>query len=798
MKCFYQTYHDAAKAAQRLGIQSKADYKNHHTVDPKLPATPASVYEEDFKKNGGWYGFLGKQRACFYRNYQDASCAARTLGIKSRSEYEQLRCSDSKLPATPHLVYHPDFQSHGGWYGFLGKQRPDHYTSYQSAATAAQKQGFKNQVDYKRNHCIDPKLPAEPGQKYQPDFQLNGGWRSFLGKETPEKYDSYQEAATAAQRLGIQCCIDYRKHHRKDPKLPYSPDILYQPVFQDQGGWRTFLNTGHYKTYQEAAVAARQLNIQSQSDYKKRYKADPKLPANPNTMYQSEFLNKGGWRKFLDTDIEFYATYQEASAAAIQLKVQTKEEYQKYYRQNPKLLVSPDKFYKPDFQNNGGWYGFLGKKRPDFYTTYQEASAAAKSVGARSTKDYRRFYNQDLRLPANPNEIYSPDFQKRGGWHHFLGNDLPFIPQHISPDYQDWSTRIVEYLQQARGAHSKVGHLCRFVRNYIEAYRLNTSPESFILSDEQKIPEYQQYLQQLTEYQRDKGHRAIYEFMEWVLDKYLTLHEEPCIPPRVKNAKNPFRLIELEKTETVKPSQTVRSLLPFSYLEQMGSWIIPEKARSFRDLSHLYDQFDCDWHTITPNLLDKSSPDCVWKEKGTNNGIETLIWSPCNWLLAYALIKTGLRGGMLAYADSGEADTEVPCLNAHGNIFWQSNTHSMAGETDHQGIIVRCEDHHVGIYTPMNKTGVGKGFSCPWMDESLAYWLIKFRQFQSLYNPLTAPTPWESLTKLKSYNLEQKKAKGRNCFLFREWGTGQPNTFGVRLKRGAQVHCHSTVSYSGP
>ena len=76
--------------------------------------------------------------------------------------------------------------------------------------------------------------------------------------------------------------------------------------------------TTKYASLAEASEAAQRLEFKTQPEYKKGYKQDPKLPANPNQLYAGDWDD---WYSFLDTEHpgEKYATVAEASEAAQRL-----------------------------------------------------------------------------------------------------------------------------------------------------------------------------------------------------------------------------------------------------------------------------------------------------------------------------------------------------------------------------------------------------------------------------------------------------------------------------------------------
>jgi len=106
-----------------------------------------------------------------------------------------------------------------------------------------------------------------------------------------------------------------------------------------------------YPTWQEASEAAIKLGLSGQCAYRMGYKVDKRLPSEPMRIYR----DFPGWRVFLKTS--FYGTWQEASRVAIRLGVVSFRGYLKLYFKDPMLPSSPYKVY-PDFP---GTAVFLGK-----------------------------------------------------------------------------------------------------------------------------------------------------------------------------------------------------------------------------------------------------------------------------------------------------------------------------------------------------------------------------------------------------------------------------------------------------
>ncbi len=281
----------------------------------------------------------------FYPTWQEASDSAKALGIDNRDEYLKRYGEDEKLTSNPRQSY-ADFP---GWPTFLGRQKrvTDPYLTWQEAGKAARKLGVKTNRDYLRLYKKDPRLPCQLYRVY-PDFP---GSVVFFGGEVHEKYETWQMARKAARKLGIKTYTEYKKRSKEDPRLPLTPEGFYDNF----PGYAPFLGRKveeKYKTWQEAAKAAKKLRITSQKTYQRLYKKDPRLPAR-----LERYLNFPGLIVFLGGTVKtFYPTWQRASKAARKLGFKARPDYNAGYKKDSRLFSNPDKGYK-DFP---GWKKFLG------------------------------------------------------------------------------------------------------------------------------------------------------------------------------------------------------------------------------------------------------------------------------------------------------------------------------------------------------------------------------------------------------------------------------------------------------
>ena len=219
----------------------------------------------------------------FYPTWQEAAKAAITLGITSLVTYRKQYRDDEKLPSAPDVTY-PEFP---GWVTFLGGTKKDFYPTWQEASKATIKLGIRTTKQYSGVYKKDSCLSASPHVTYL-DFP---GWTMFLGGTDKDFYPTWQEASEAAVALGITARTTYKQRYKEDNKLPSNPNQFY-PEFP---GWKVFLGTRKYPSWQEASRAAIVLGVSSRETYKQQYKEDNKLPSTPFQTY-SDFP---GWKRFL-------------------------------------------------------------------------------------------------------------------------------------------------------------------------------------------------------------------------------------------------------------------------------------------------------------------------------------------------------------------------------------------------------------------------------------------------------------------------------------------------------------------
>ena len=861
IKSYYATWKEASNATIKLGISSAESYRSNYKQDKKLPSLPNETYEREWKNNKRWIGFLGKSNPNPYNSWKEASIASINLNLKSGNEYRRNYRNDPHLPYFPERVYSKEWESMGGWEGFLELPNNSIYESWNEAVNAVKNLSIKTASEYKLRFNEDPRLRSNPKMQYPLEWLKFDGWNGYLSKKNPIFYKTWLDASNAAMKLGIKTQPEYRSFHKQDEKLPPTPSDTYHSEWDNKGKWRGFLSgkdCSNYKTYKQASEATLKLGIRSSNTYVNRYKEDPKLPSQPMDAYPIEWHKNSAWRGFLGIDREIYTTWQEASNAAKNLGITSKEEYKETYTLDNKLRSNPSHYYSDDWNKNGSWDGFLA---PNEINTFKKASQAAKYLGITSEKEYAErykdypfgklprhperwkyledgewlswphflgvdFYTYDelinfirntpevqnsstykdyrtssrnKKLPASPNEYYDEWIN----WYIASGKNEPYQSKFIREPYTPWKNSIEDFMRIARGGGQKMNSLCKFERDFIEKEGLGHSPESFLLESGARnltpdatkglLDKYRDFLNGITSTTgtdtQYKVNQATCEYLEWVIVNKLSVDND--LGESIPLVTNPLKHINIKMKWggwSKKTFETNKNILPYQYLKDAREWIIPTKAINFSDLKHLYNNFDSDWLRVEESIIDKNDPDCVWElRQNAKLGPQYYLWQPVTWVHTYALMQTPYRGYQIAYSDSGEADSEIPITDTNKNISWIKNPLPLSGLTTRQGFIRKFPQGEIGTYLTTNKThDNGAGYEIPWLDEELAYWIIKLRSWQVKYNPIEKPTSWTELTRV-NINEEQASEKGSNCFLFRAPGQFEAASFQAYLDRRLAV-----------
>ncbi len=215
----------------------------------------------------------------------------------------------------------------------------------------------------------------------------------------------------------------------------------------------------YYTTLNEAKVAIKMLTPvpTNEKEYFKIRKQDKKLPTHPDREYRSEWTN---WYDFMGKiKPTFYASFEEAKSAVQQLSPvpKTQIEYQKNKIQDSKLTSVPMKIYEDSWVD---WYDFLGKEKRIFYSTIEEAKIAVQRLTPvpKTMDEYIQLCNLDIRLPACPDKLYKKQWVSS---YDFLGTTTR-------------NDRLYQTLKEAKSAVKNLKSVPQTMRDYYRVYKCDS------------------------------------------------------------------------------------------------------------------------------------------------------------------------------------------------------------------------------------------------------------------------------------------------------------------------------------
>ena len=170
------------------------------------------------------------------------------------------------------------------------------------------------------------------------------------------------------------------------------------------------------------------------------------IPANPDRVYENEFLESGGWGAWLGSGRRHHKdvgkrSYVEAREFVAALGLKSQREWYSYCRgeradlppRPSDIPISPPSHYRKAFRENGGWGTWLGTGvvAPQLrsYRGYDEAVRFIHTLRLENELQWREYCKgkrNDLPpkpkdIPANPNVAYSEKFYECGGMGAWLG-----------------------------------------------------------------------------------------------------------------------------------------------------------------------------------------------------------------------------------------------------------------------------------------------------------------------------------------------------------------------------------------
>lgn len=348
-------------------------------------------------------------------------------------------------------------------------------------------------------------------------------------------------------------------------------------------------------------------------------------------------------------------------------------------------------------------------------------------------------------------------------------------------DWERWRQLISGWIATQTGSIGlKINAMNWFMANYLPTVPGGVSPDVFFqVAEKGLLPEMRPLLDaSMSAAIAVKNQNWIVDLLSWIITQSYSEPNDDGLPMAL--VKNPF----VKGKEKTVFTETVHNPLPYAYIRELREILCPQPRGTFRDWEWAQSQSGQlrsdfgDWFPVEQSAIDEHDPDCVWRHK--NERYE--IWSPVKSMALHVKLHLPLRTYQVRFLDSGEADT----WRYEGGDWVLNNRHGFSqgreGNPWKRGVFcrIRCQDIDeimTGLYVSTNKTAdqnkesCERGYTIPWQNEEVLYWLERLRNWQEKYNPINGPTPCAELIEKHFGSVktaEQKKDMGSICFLFRD------------------------------
>lgn len=395
-------------------------------------------------------------------------------------------------------------------------------------------------------------------------------------------------------------------------------------------------------------------------------------------------------------------------------------------------------------------------------------------------------------------------FQRLQRKQHGKESDLDFMHVlRLDPKLEDWRALAATWLkEQTIGVASKRHALDSFLTEYLHDHDLDRNFGQFLLRSTPK-PAFMDVRMAAKKKglarvgaQDIKCNNYVADFLDWVLDTRLG-EEGVWDGTRFHNP-----VPRLTFTGITKATESNKSVLSIKYIKECRNLLA--EGPTFSDWTWAHTAIreggpGGDWFVVDPQRVDRSDPDCVWRERGATKyerdvkgypAAVTELWSPVRAVALYLKLELPLRLMQVRMLDSGEADTYRYERDAAGDGRFAENTgpHAMgsAKRPYMRGVFHRAQGAtDAGLFINTNKTADinkaenDKGYVIPWANQPVLYWLVKLRDWQAKYNPVSAPVPWTEL-EYKHFGTTPPHPgvlaqRGTACFLFRDPCSNRPD-----------------------
>ena len=371
-----------------------------------------------------------------WRSFDDARVFVRSLGLKSRAEWNNYCQSGQKpsdIPATPDMIYAEEgWAGMGDWLG-TGRHHGTGWRPFEEARSFVRRLGLKSRGEW-HDYCNSGKKPTDIPNNAKAVYGDAGwsGWGDWLATgRVREEWQPFKKARNFVRRLGLKSVTewnDYCKSGKKPADIPATPYRAY-----GHAGWSSFgdwlgterIATGfrEYRPFKKARSFVRRLGLKSVGEWVE-YCGSGKKPADiPAKAYRT--YAAAGWSGFGDwlgtgriaDHLREYRPFKKARSFVRRLGLKSVTEWNDYCKSVKKpadIPSNPNVTYRETgWAGVGDWLG-TGRVRGKGWQPFKKARNFVRRLGLKSAgewNDYCKSGKKPTDIPSNPHVTY-----RETGW----------------------------------------------------------------------------------------------------------------------------------------------------------------------------------------------------------------------------------------------------------------------------------------------------------------------------------------------------------------------------------------------
>ncbi len=447
----WMPFEEAREYVRGLNFKSSSEFTEYWRKGKLLkniPSKPRVVYiNEGFISMPDFLGYDSIFQD--WMPFEEAREFLRKLGIKSNEEYKKFHREGllpKNIPANPRGVYKgsgfisiPDLLGYEtifqDWYNWDESTQIIHPLKIKSAS------------EFRQYIKLNPikGIHSSPEFYFKEIWQQKGGWSGYLGKKISSQEKSkhrlsFKEARKYVWSLKLKTGEDW-KEYTKSTNFPLFLPTAPQNVYKEWSGiedWigPTFLKRNerkllNYLAFEDAKSIVRKQQFNNWKQYSNWNERPSNIPLKPNTIYP-EFKGRRDW---LGIDPHYttqkgYLNYEMASEILKKHGIKSNGQFRIFKKSNlfpNNFPLNPEKYYKDEWYNKGGWGGFLGTgyvaNNQRSYCSFIEAKKIVKMLGVSSKNQWFQITKSEIfpkNLPVSPNNVYKSQWK---GWADFLGKE---------------------------------------------------------------------------------------------------------------------------------------------------------------------------------------------------------------------------------------------------------------------------------------------------------------------------------------------------------------------------------------